>query len=65
MEAIVDERKENGAFKSVFDMAKRIDLRSANKKAFENLALAGGFDSFKETHRAQYFHQEADKVLAS
>jgi hypothetical protein len=27
-----------------FDLAKRIDLR-ANKKAIENLALAGGFDS--------------------
>ena len=62
VEAIVAERKENGAFRSVFDMAKRIDLRSANKKAFENLALAGGFDSFLGTHRAQYFHQEGDGI---
>ena len=62
VEAIVEERKENGAFRSVFDMAKRIDLRAANKKAFENLALAGGFDSFNNTHRAQYFHQEGDGV---
>ncbi|MEO0571331.1 MAG: DNA polymerase III subunit alpha [Bacteroidota bacterium] len=60
VEAIVENRKENGPFRSVFDMAKRIDLRSANKKAFENLALAGGFDSFSDTHRAQYFHQEGD-----
>ena len=62
VEAIVAERKENGAYRSVFDMAKRVDLRSANKKAFENLALAGGFDSFSNTHRAQYFHQEGDGV---
>ena len=62
VEAIVDERKENGHFRSVFDMAKRVDLRSANKKAFENLALAGGFDSFADTHRAQYFHQESDGI---
>ena len=42
---IVENRKtEAGHYKSIFDMAKRIDLRSANKKAFENLALAGGFD---------------------
>ena len=60
--AIVEERKENGPYRSVFDMAKRIDLRSANKKAFENLALAGGFDSFEDTHRAQYFHQESDGI---
>ncbi|MGD1945453.1 MAG: DNA polymerase III subunit alpha [Croceivirga sp.] len=62
VEAIVAERKENGSYRSVFDMAKRTDLRSANKKAFEGLALAGGFDSFSNTHRAQYFHQEGDGV---
>ncbi len=62
VQSIVDERKENGPFKSVFDMAKRIDLRAANKKAFENLAVAGGFDSFGDTLRAQYFHDEGDGI---
>ncbi|TRZ44489.1 DNA polymerase III subunit alpha [Robertkochia solimangrovi] len=56
------EHRESGKYRSVFDLAKRIDLRAANKKAFENLALAGGFDSFTGTHRAQYFHSEADGV---
>jgi DNA polymerase-3 subunit alpha len=60
VETIVAERKENGGFRSVFDLAKRIDLRAANKKAFENLALAGGFDSFGGVHRAQYFHTLGD-----
>lgn len=54
---IVENRK-NGGYRSIFDLAKRIDLRAANKKAFENLALAGGFDCFSETHRAQYFYSE-------
>ncbi|NNF18764.1 MAG: DNA polymerase III subunit alpha [Flavobacteriaceae bacterium] len=62
VETIVAERKENGHFLSVFDLSKRIDLRAANKKAFENLALAGGFDSFGDTHRAQYFHEEGDGI---
>ncbi|WP_350292697.1 DNA polymerase III subunit alpha [uncultured Croceitalea sp.] len=62
VQSIVEERKENGHFKSVFDMAKRIDLRAANKKAFENLAVAGGFDSFGDTLRAQYFHDEGEGV---
>jgi DNA polymerase-3 subunit alpha len=62
VETIVEERKANGSFKSVFDLATRIDLRAANKKAFENLALAGGFDSFGKTHRAQYFHNEGDGI---
>ncbi|MFD1094821.1 DNA polymerase III subunit alpha [Salegentibacter chungangensis] len=58
---IVENRKtEAGPYRSIFDMAKRIDLRAANKKAFENLALAGGFDGFGGTHRAQYFHDEGD-----
>lgn len=62
VEAIVEERKKNGPYRSVFDMAKRIDLRAANKKAFENLALAGGFDSLGNSHRAQYFHNEGEGI---
>ncbi len=62
VETIVEHRKKEGSFHSVFDLAKRIDLRSANKKAFENLAVAGGFDSFGTTHRAQYFHTEGDSI---
>jgi len=61
VQTIVENRKD-GKYKSIFDMAKRIDLRAANKKAFENLALAGGFDSFTGTHRAQYFHDEGDGI---
>lgn len=61
VETIVENRKK-GSFKSIFDLAKRIDLRAANKKAFESLALAGGFDGFTTTHRAQYFHDEGDNI---
>ncbi len=56
---IVENRQES-TYRSIFDLAKRIDLRAANKKAFENLALAGGFDCFVDTHRAQYFHTDGD-----
>ena len=62
VETIVSERKANGPYNSVFDLAKRVDLRAANKKAFENLALAGGFDSMSNSHRAQYFHHEGDGI---
>jgi len=60
--ATIVEHRKDGKYKSIFDLAKRIDLRSANKKAFENLALAGGFDSF-DTHRAQYLHDDGDGVM--
>ena len=62
VETIVKNRQEDGSFKSVFDLTKRIDLRAANKKAFENLAVAGGFDSFGTSHRAQYFHDDGDGI---
>jgi DNA polymerase-3 subunit alpha len=55
VEAIVSERNENGPFKSIFGLTKRIDLRAANKKTMESLALGGGFDSLGNVHRAQYF----------
>ncbi|MCF1420516.1 DNA polymerase III subunit alpha [Mangrovimonas futianensis] len=62
VKTIVENRKENGPYKSIFDLAKRIDLRAANKRAFENLAYAGGFDCFDDTHRAQYFKDEGDGI---
>ncbi len=59
VETIVQNR-EDSPYKSIFDLARRIDLRAANKKAFESLAYAGGFDCFPGTHRAQYFHADGD-----
>ncbi len=54
VESIIEERQKAGHFKSIFDFAKRANLRAVNKKAFEALALAGAFDSFG-IHRATYF----------
>ncbi|NVJ89860.1 MAG: DNA polymerase III subunit alpha, partial [Flavobacteriaceae bacterium] len=56
--AIIKERKENGNYTSIFDLAKRVDLRAANKKSFDSLVKAGAFDSFSNTHRAQYFAED-------
>jgi len=60
--ATIVESRKDGKYKSIFDLTKRIDLRAANKKALENLALAGGFDSFSGTTRAQYFHDDGDGI---
>ncbi|WP_353780075.1 DNA polymerase III subunit alpha [Winogradskyella sp. 3972H.M.0a.05] len=62
VKTIVQNRKEDGHYKSIFDLAKRVDLRAANKKSFEGLANAGGFDCFSNTHRAQYFSDEGDGI---
>jgi len=62
VDAIVEERKKNGPFTSIFDVTKRVDLRAANKKAFDGLAMAGGFDSFQNVHRAQYYQLDEKGV---
>lgn len=58
VENIIQERKENGPYNSIFEFSKRVNLRVCNKKAFESLAYAGGFDGFKNVHRAQYFQED-------
>ena len=45
-EAIIRERETNGPFKNIFDFAQRVPSSSVNRKAYESLALSGGFDSF-------------------
>ena len=53
-QSIVKEREANGPFKDIYDFAQRIDFSNVNRKAFESLALSGGFDCF-EYRREQYF----------
>ncbi|AEE18835.1 DNA polymerase III subunit alpha [Dokdonia sp. 4H-3-7-5] len=61
--ATIVENRKDGNYKSVFDFARRVDLRAANKKAFESLALAGGFDELdRNTHRAQFFNHDGDGI---
>ena len=57
-QAIIDEREKNGPYKSIFDFAQRVSLASVNRKAFESLALSGGFDSFG-IRREQFFAENS------
>ncbi|NNF03342.1 MAG: DNA polymerase III subunit alpha, partial [Rhodothermales bacterium] len=52
IDSIVEEREENGPFTSIFEFARRVDLRAINKKAVESLVKAGAFDEL-EGHRGQ------------
>lgn len=65
-QTIIDEREKNGTYKSVFDLAERVNLSVVNRKAFESLALSGGFDSF-EIARQNYFgiNAKGDSFLDS
>lgn len=43
---LVEERKANGVYKSLFDFCQRIERRSLNKRAIEALIYSGSFDCF-------------------
>ena len=44
--AIIEEREKNGPYQSIYNFAERVNMSNVNRKAFESLALSGGFDSF-------------------
>ncbi len=46
VESIIEERKKNGPFSTVFDLMRRMNLRTMNKKVMESLVFAGAFDSY-------------------
>lgn len=60
VEDIIKERENNGDFRSIFDFVERVNLQSVNKKNLEAMAMAGGFDSFTDISRAQYFGENSD-----
>ncbi len=45
MLSVVQVREEGGRFTDIFDFLERIDPKAVNKRALENLARAGAFDS--------------------
>ena len=55
VQSIMEEREKNGPYTGIFDFVQRVNLNACNKKNLECLALAGGFDSFPELRREQYF----------
>ena len=57
--AIIDERKANGPYKSIFDFVERVNLSSCNRKTLEALALSGAFDCFDDISREDFFEKNA------
>jgi len=62
MEQLVEERRANGPFKSLDDLADRIDPRLINRRQLESLAGAGAFDAIIPD-RASVF-AAAETILA-
>ncbi|HZB90229.1 MAG TPA: DNA polymerase III subunit alpha [Stellaceae bacterium] len=54
MRQLVEERAARGPFRDLFDLARRLDVKSFNRRQFECLAKAGAFDGLNR-NRAQTF----------
>ncbi len=63
VEEIVNEREKNGIFLDILDVVKRVNFKNINKKGFEAIAISGGFDSFKDTDRSQYFYEQNGSIF--
>jgi DNA polymerase-3 subunit alpha len=62
VEHILDVRSTSGPFKDIYDVVERVNLTIVNKRCMEALAMAGGFDSFSEPQRHQFFFQDEGGV---
>ncbi len=63
VESIIEERKERGPYKTVYDFAQRSNTRSVNRKSYENLVYGGAFDEFG-LNRAQFFAKTENGILS-
>ncbi len=60
VEHIIEVRNEGGMFKDIYDLVERVNLTIVNKRCLEALALSGGFDSFSNIRRYQYFDNQGN-----
>ncbi len=60
VEHIIEERNKNGHFTDIYNFVERVNLATVNKRCTEALIMAGGFDSFPDIKRHQYF-EDNDK----
>ncbi|HEX8623630.1 MAG TPA: DNA polymerase III subunit alpha [Allosphingosinicella sp.] len=62
MEQLVEERRDNGPFKSLEDFAERVDPRLLNRRQIESLAGGGAFDPLNPNRAAVF--AAAETLLA-
>ncbi len=62
VEHIIEIRNQGGLFRDIFDLAERVNLTTVNKRCLEALAMAGGFDSFRDYQRHQFFDTDETGV---
>lgn len=51
VEAIIQEREENGPFESIYDFCTRVDSKCSNKRVLEGLIKAGAFSNIEKSRK--------------
>ena len=63
MKNLIDARKKDGKYKSVWDLTERVEQKLLNKKTLEGLIYSGALDSLDTgINRAQYFHVDVSNT---
>lgn len=62
METVVSERKTNGIYKTLGDLAARLDPRAVNKRQLENLVASGALDGIHKIRQQTFI--AIDMILA-
>ena len=60
-EAIVNERKEHGPYKNIFDFVQRVPISAIKRNGLECLALSGAFDTFSDEIQREQFMAISNK----
>ena len=55
----IDQERQKGKFKDIFDFFERVSSSQVNKRVVEGLVMAGAFDELDTYHRAQYFETDS------
>ena len=60
----IDQERQKGKFKDVFDFFERVSSSQVNKRVVEGLVMAGAFDELDTYHRAQYLEPDSSGKMA-
>ena len=60
----IDQERQKGKFKNVFDFCERVSSSQVNKRVVEGLVMAGAFDELDTYHRAQYLEPDSSGKTA-
>ena len=60
----IDQERQKGKFKDVFDFFERVSSSQVNKRVVEGLVMAGAFDELDTYHRAQYLELDSSGKTA-